>query len=519
MSTATPNFSLMGAGMALAVSIYLFCITICFYTNSQRASSIPLVNITKRKRLWLPGYLSYLFNADEILRQAYNTYSKHGRTCQIPNNAFGTSIILPTKYMPWLLSQPPELLNFNEWVAQASQARWTLGHSRYVNDESITQIQRVAIRAVVNTEIPQFQDELEHSIGRVLGHDQETWKDIKPAQALKLVLLQASSRYIVGSPLCANKTFIRWALIFIEIIFPLSEALRLVPSILRPIAGYVLSIPRWIVVRKLENLLRPTFDERLRALQSDDSSKVQPQDFLQQVMRLLYERNSPDLNIHFVTTHVLLFVLGAAFNTYMLASHVLYDILASDAGYNTIAEIQAELNSVFGDPDPQAKLHWTRREAEKLSKLDSILRECLRINSLSSQSMPRKVMVSGLQTPDGYTLPKGATIALLARAAQMDPDIYPDPERFIPFRHLGADGKRLVDTGPDFLPFGHGARSCPGRFLLAVEMKMLIAYILRHYELQLPVEYGGKQPDAVLFGEFRLPPQNGVIRVKRKKSP
>ncbi|RDW81311.1 cytochrome P450 [Aspergillus mulundensis] len=399
---------------------------------------------------------------------------------------------------------------------QSMQARWTLGHSRYITDNHTRHIQHVAIRVAASTMMPQYQDELERSIDRVLGNDHKTWKAINPAQAMDSILLQSSLRYIVGSPLCANEAFLRWSRIFIRIIFPTSEILRVVPSIMRPLIGHALSIPCWMVLRKLESILGPTFDERLRllALQSEESFTGLPQDFLQQLMRSLYERNSPDLNIHFVTIQVLLFSVAATFSTSLLASHVFYDILASDPEYNTVAEIKAELKAVFRDRGPTRKQRWTRLEAEKLRKLDSILRECLRINNLSGQSMPRKVMTSGLRTPDGYEIPKGATVSLLARGPQMDADIYPDPHKFVPFRHLQLK-KRLVDTGPEFLPFGHQSGSCPGRFLLAVELKMLVAYLVRHYELELP---GGKRPEGTRFGEFLLPPLKGAIRVRRKEA-
>ncbi|KAL4902245.1 hypothetical protein BDW74DRAFT_169709 [Aspergillus multicolor] len=508
----------MGAGLTLAVFICFFSIALHLCTDSKCASNIPLVKVTKGKRPWLSGYLSYLSNANEAIYQAYHRYSKHGLICQLPSNTFGTSIILPSKDIPWLLAQPLDLLSFYEWAVESMQARWTLGDTRYGTDDSILHIQHVAIRAASSTMIPQYQDELEHSIDRVLGNDYETWKAVDPAPAMDSILLQSSLRYIVGSPLCANEAFLRWYRIYIRIVFPTSEILRLVPSIMRPVVGNILSLPRWIVLRKLQSLIRPTFDKRLRllALQPEDSSTHLPQDFLQHLMRSLYQRNSPDLNTHFVTIQLILFSISATFSTSLLASHVFYDILASDPEYNTLAEIHAELNAVFGYPDPNQKQFWTRLETEKLPKIDSILRECLRINNLPGQSMPRKVMTSGLQTPDGYELPKGATVSLLARGPQMDANIYPEPHKFVPFRHLQLK-KRLVETGPEFLAFGHQSGSCPGRFLLAVELKMLVAYLVRRYELELPSEYNGKRPQAGWFGEFCLPPKNGRIRIRRKK--
>lgn len=155
-------------------------------------------------------------------------------------------------------------------------------------------------------------------------------------------------------------------------------------------------------------------------------------------MRHLHERSSPDLNLHFVTTHIIIFMLAASVQPYMLES---------DSEYGTLSQIQEELNQVFGEgreEEPQ----WSGNDASRLIKLDSILREYLRINTRVSHSMPRKVMVDGLQTPDGFTLSKGAIVSLLARTVQTDPDIYPEPEKFVPFRFAAPDGKRLAATSP-----------------------------------------------------------------------
>ncbi|KAJ7235219.1 cytochrome P450 [Mycena rebaudengoi] len=66
----------------------------------------------------------------------------------------------------------------------------------------------------------------------------------------------------------------------------------------------------------------------------------------------------------------------------------------------------------------------------------------------------------------GYLIPKGATIFVNAWGIFHDPEIYDDPENFIPDRYLltengtkpGVDGS---DLRPNFI-FGVGRRACPG---------------------------------------------------------
>ncbi|KAK1142055.1 hypothetical protein N8T08_008261 [Aspergillus melleus] len=431
----------------------------------EEDTGIPLVRDTGKSRFSLSTFIAYFFNANTVLREAYDTHLKRGRTCRIPDKSFGTMVILPNCFMRWMLSQPQNVLGSREAIVETVQARWTVGHSRYFTEEWHTAFLKRSIRALMDTEVPRFQEELERSISSVFGRDDKNWKEVNLATSIKHILVRSTSRYIVGSPLCSDPGFVRWTLVFMEVITPIIEVLRPIPQIFHQIIGRILLVPRIIVLRKLKNLLRPTYEERLRGLRNGDRSEGEPQDFLQKIMRHLYESNSPDLNLHFVTIHIMIFMLAAAVQPYMLTPHVIFDMLDSDAEFGTISQIQEELNDVYGEARKEEP-RWTRNDASRLIKLDSVLRESLRINTLVSHSMPRKVMVDGLKTPDGYTLPKGSTVSLLARTVQTDPDIYPEPER--------------------------------------------------HYEVELPVEYGGKRPPAIWITDLKIPPQNGRIRLKKK---
>ena len=81
---------------------------------------------------------------------------------------------------------------------------------------------------------------------------------------------------------------------------------------------------------------------------------------------------------------------------------------------------------------------------------------------------------------NGYHVPKGWTALYPINAAHRDPAIYTnpntfDPERFSPERNESNVPFSLVG-------FGGGARVCVGYAFAQMEMKILLSYLLRHFE-------------------------------------
>ncbi|KAI7754688.1 hypothetical protein M8C21_005307, partial [Ambrosia artemisiifolia] len=63
----------------------------------------------------------------------------------------------------------------------------------------------------------------------------------------------------------------------------------------------------------------------------------------------------------------------------------------------------------------------------------------------------------------GYHIPRGTMLIVNQWAIHHDPDLWKDPEMFIPERFEGLEGR--ARDGFRFMPFGFGRRSCPGEGL------------------------------------------------------
>jgi cytochrome P450 len=161
----------------------------------------------------------------------------------------------------------------------------------------------------------------------------------------------------------------------------------------------------------------------------------------------------------------------------------------------------------------------------------------MRISGFVTRGLQRKVVAKeGLEHKGlGLNLPYGSTVSVDAYGIMHDSNIFPAASTFDAFRFarqrdqddssssesegektrtlLGSKQLGCASTSESFLTFGHGRHACPGRFLVAHELKLLLAYASMYYEIE-PLE---TRPPNTWFGQHILPPMKGTIRVRRRK--
>jgi cytochrome P450 len=78
----------------------------------------------------------------------------------------------------------------------------------------------------------------------------------------------------------------------------------------------------------------------------------------------------------------------------------------------------------------------------------------------------------------GYELPAGATVVPSIHLVHRDPEIYPEPDRFLP--------ERFLDEPPGtytWIPFGGGIRRCLGASFAQFEMQVVLRELVRRHEV------------------------------------
>lgn len=135
-----------------------------------------------------------------------------------------------------------------------------------------------------------------------------------------------------------------------------------------------------------------------------------------------------------------------------------------------LAAVQQEIDAVCGSRDVAVE------DLPKLVYLDAVIKESMRMHPILANTGSRQAQLP--LTIDGVEVSPGDFVTVSAAALHYRPDVYPEPERFLP--------ERFVDRAPDpyaWLPFGGGSRRCLGIHFALYQMKCLAAVILQRVRL------------------------------------
>lgn len=142
---------------------------------------------------------------------------------------------------------------------------------------------------------------------------------------------------------------------------------------------------------------------------------------------------------------------------------------------------------------------------DKLPYLEACVYETLRYSPITSGFLPRISYTKGL-TIQGHYIPPGVEIAINLHGAHINKDVWTNPHLYGPTRFLGDDqAKRNV------FAFSYGHRNCIGRNLAMMEIMIIIANILKEYDIALPEDsvHGPWNVDAL--GRPRIMPTRSAL--------
>ncbi|KAJ6026922.1 uncharacterized protein N7446_004475 [Penicillium canescens] len=470
----------------------------------------------------------------ETIASGYKMFSKKGRPFVVPTTSFEPHIMLPRDYIKWLVDQPEDILSHGQVHGEKLGLRYLFPGFDYTTDIALI----TAIRLHLTRNLGNIEGDLIKEIRSVtdatFGVDDQTWTEVNLFTAMNTIVFNSSGFLLFGEPLCRNERFMRSMRRFGDIFGAGMLCVgQLTPRLFRRVVGCLFVIPTAYYQAICARYLWPVFADRLEKMKRNRVDPAfnynAPNDLITWMFRAALDMK--DSTIESPRPLVKRFTLvtsGAISSSSVTATNMLIDVLSSDLNLHYYRTLRSEAESVFPTTD-----HWARPASLlQLRHMDSTIRESLRRSPILVRGLWREVMPKdGVTLPNGQRLPQGAWLGVPVPGIHNDERYYHEPEVYAPFRFVpsslqdrnvakGDDTNAenckpaiLTMTSDTFLPFGYARHSCPGRWFASHHLKLVLAYIVVHYDIQ-PLQ---ERPLNHIWGEHPVPSPNTLIKVRRRK--
>ncbi|KAF5349711.1 hypothetical protein D9756_008946 [Leucocoprinus leucothites] len=453
--------------------------------------------------------LKWLINGPELLQEGYAKY---------PNQPFKIAaiskwvVVLSGKqHVDDIRRAPDEVLSLAEAIAETIQTKSTLGPLDVHPHHEITV--RSGVTRNIAGKFDEIRDEIVEAFDEYLPAS-EDWVTVPAYETVMHIVCRTLNRFFIGVPLCRNPGYRALQEQFTFDVVLSAQIINCFPGFLKPLVGnYLTKVPKR--TKQAMEYLGPIIDERIERIEQygrDDPDL--PNDVITWLLDTAthdYHRSKRD-----IVMRVMLLNFAAIHTTTMTLTQCLYD-LAIHPEY--VEEMREEaINAV-------AEHGWSKIAMTKMRKVDSFMKEALRLNSVGSYIMNRKALKDWTMS-DGTFIPAGTFIGVASAAMGVDEALFPDARTFRGFRFAEmrqGDGEldsikhQMVALETDQIVFGHGRHACPGRFLAVNEIKTMFAHILMNYDVQL--ENGSKirPPNVTVEGSI-IPNQKAKVMFRKRKS-
>lgn len=292
---------------------------------------------------------------------------------------------------------------------------------------------------------------------------------------------RASNRMFVGPVLCRDEGYTRAMGLFAQDVIRAMMLLKLCPSFLKPIIGWLMTVPNRRHWAQSAAFTVPLIKQRIadmeRKEREPDWKWEEPNEYVSWHVRIArQEGKTVELDPVMISRFLMPINFAAIHTTQFTITNTLFDLLGSPEQEGYLAGIREEAERVHAECGGV----WSKESLAKLVRADSAIRESMRVSNFATRGILRKIIdPAGISDKEeGWHVPQGAWVGTDIHSVHHDPEIYPEPNRYDAFRFSRpreeyeeklAGGEKIeegeglklantviVSTGETFLPFGHG---------------------------------------------------------------
>ncbi|KAL1862626.1 hypothetical protein Daus18300_008423 [Diaporthe australafricana] len=432
---------------------------------------LPAAPIVGRKWKYEPRWLTrYRFvpSGWDITREGWDKHRDTAFTMLRPDSNI---TVLPLRYVDELQHVDSHRLHPIEALSNDMLGTYT-GLSILTNSHlSFSAVQKRFTPKLPQT-LPRLVDELAYSLPHIIGPCR-TWTPIALNDVMTRVISHLTARTWVGRDLARNEEWHTANLETTASVFTLAVALKLLPAFLQPVVAPLLPMKGKLGrgLRRVRAFLVPLIEER-KALGEGDE---RPDDMIQWMLDAAEGEERDTVNL---ATRYVYAAIGSLFTVSAALVDCVYDLAAYP---EHLAPLREEVERVLKEDGG-----WQKGTAAKLEMMDSFMKESQRVNAPGPISFKR-VVKEQMTLSDGLVLPKDTYIAVVNSGC-----IGREDEPFDGFRYAqkqpGQSSSKArqslyTSTDREHISFGQGRHACPGRFVAAVEIKLVFAEMLMRYDV------------------------------------
>eukprot|EP01121_Diplochlamys_sp_Union-15-3_P016793 TRINITY_DN5782_c0_g1_i3.p1 TRINITY_DN5782_c0_g1~~TRINITY_DN5782_c0_g1_i3.p1 ORF type:complete len:225 (+),score=25.18 TRINITY_DN5782_c0_g1_i3:63-737(+) len=175
------------------------------------------------------------------------------------------------------------------------------------------------------------------------------------------------------------------------------------------------------------------------------------------------------LDVKQITISVLIILFAAQTNTAVLTSWTLLYLLYYPEVLKKVKEEREAVAKISSDP-------YSYKILSQLKYFSNCIYEAMRLCMFAPgwRAVVQPVKIRN------YHLPKDTLIITSYGHLNMNPKVYDDVQSYKPERFFN-------ETVPVYV-FGSGKHPCVGQKMALLEIKLIVSYILDHYDMEVPTE-------------------------------
>jgi len=475
--------------------------------NSLRR--IPAIGTSIPGLSYING-LRYLWCSEERLLSGYAKYAYTTGIFKVPLPDQWLVVIAGPQQIAELKKMSDDQISSYGGLDEMLAGRFLFGKSFRANPYHLQLIQNQLNRNLSDF-YPAIKDEMWTAFPACIGEPDE-WESFPAYSTATNLVLRISNRVIVGPSFCKDPRFLEIAVEYTRHASRSRTIVNLFPPIFKPfIAKFVNTVPSQI--KRAKAIIGETIEERRnmakQAVQSGEKWEDKPNDLMMWLIDEAVEHG-------YSTENTILYLLNVEFialhTTSMSFTQALYHLAADPSLATPLREeVEMVLEEEHGDLTSKTAI-------SKLNKMDSFLRESQRLNGPNATSIWRTT-VQRITFSNGVTIPAGTFICAPASATHLDENIYENAPEFDPWRHVEAGpSHKFASTTDDYTVFGQGKHACPGRHFAAYTLKLMLSYIVLHYDVKLDPAADGVRPQSKWIGNAVVPNSTANVLFRKRET-